>query len=142
MIGNGADDVYYSSSKRFQYGSVGIGLPIFSGAQKAKITASKLNENLAEQNYLLGVQNMQNSYQSALVNYKSQLESLNYFEDLALKNAELIKETATKQFETGEINYLTWVILINQSITIQNEYLEAVNNLNQSTIQLNFLIEN
>lgn len=142
MIGNGADDVYYSSSKRFQYGSVGIGLPIFSGAQKAKITASKLNENLAEQNYLLGVQNMQNSYQSALVNYKSQLESLNYFEDLALKNAELIKETATKQFETGEINYLTWVILINQSITIQNEYLEAVNRLNQSTIQLNFLIKN
>lgn len=142
MIGNGADDVYYSSSKRFQYGSVGIGLPIFSGAQKAKITASKLNENLAEQNYLLGIQNLQNSYQSALVNYKSQLESLNYFEDLALENAKLIKATATKQFEIGEIDYLTWVILINQSISIQNEYLEAVNNLNQSTIQLNFLIEN
>jgi cobalt-zinc-cadmium resistance protein CzcA len=142
MIGNGADDVYYNSSKRFQYGSVGIGIPIFHGAQKAKIAASKLNESLTEQTYHLGVQNLQNSYQSALVNYKSQLENLIYFEQVALENAKLIKTTATKQFEIGEINYLTWVMLINQAITIQNDYLEAVNNLNQSTIQLNFLIEN
>lgn len=142
MIGNGADDVYYNSSKRFQYGSVGIGIPIFYGAQKAKITASKLNESLTEQNYLMGVQSLQISYQSALVNYKGQLENLNYFEEVALENAKLIKTTATKQFEIGEINYLTWVMLVNQAVTIQNDYLEAVNNLNQTTIQLNFLIEN
>ncbi len=142
MIGNGADDFYYSSSKRFQYGSVGIGIPIFHGAQKAKIAASKMNESLTEQNYLLGVQNLQNSYQAALVNYKSHLENLRYFEEIALENAKLIKATATKQFEVGEINYLNWVMLINQAIGIQNDYLEAVNSLNESTIQLNFLIEN
>jgi cobalt-zinc-cadmium resistance protein CzcA len=121
---------------------VGIGIPIFHGAQKAKIAASIINESLTEQNYLLVAQNLQNSYQTALVNYKSHLENLRYFEEIALENAKLIKATATKQFEIGEINYLTWVMLINQAIEIQNDYLEAVNSLNESTIQLNFLIEN
>jgi cobalt-zinc-cadmium resistance protein CzcA len=139
MIGNGADDVYYTASKRFQYGSLGIGIPIFYGAQKAKIVASKVNERIAEQSYSIGFQNLYNSYKRALTSYKNDVEKLDYFEKTALVNVKIIKDAANQQFEKGEIDYLKWVMLINQAISIQNDYLETVNSFNESAIQLNFL---
>lgn len=142
MIGNGADDVYYGRAKRFQYGSLGIGIPLFYGAQKAKLAASKLNENIIQQQYVFASQNFEHAYQVALVEYKNQQVGLTYLEEIGLENSETIKTIATKQFESGEIDFLAWVMLINQAIAIQNDYLDAVNSVNESTIQLNFLTEN
>lgn len=61
-----------------------------------------------------------------------------YFESTALKNAATITETAEKQFLNGDINYLEWVLLINQAIGIQSDYIEAVKNLNNALAELNF----
>lgn len=138
MIGDAANAPSYSSGRRFQYGSIGIGIPLFYGAQKAKVTAAKLNEGIAEQQYLIVKQDLQHSYQMALLSYRNDTEKLLYFENEALKNADIIKETANKQVELGEIDYLAWMMLINQSIAIENDYLEAVKNRNESTIQLNY----
>ena len=82
---------------------------------------------------------MQSEYQQALLSYQKNLQTVSYFEDTALKNAEIILSTANKQFSNGEINYLEWVLLINQSVSIQSDYVDAVRNLNQSIIQLNSL---
>jgi cobalt-zinc-cadmium resistance protein CzcA len=46
-----------------------------------------------------------------------------------LKNAQLIFETANKQFSNGDINYLDWVMLTNQAINLQSNYMDAVKNL-------------
>ncbi|MDZ7647871.1 MAG: TolC family protein [Cytophagales bacterium] len=61
-------------------------------------------------------------------------------EQTGLTNATLISDTANKQFANGGINYLEWVMLTNQAISLRNEYLIAVNNLNESIIQLNYFI--
>jgi hypothetical protein len=39
------------------------------------------------------------------------------YESAELKNADVITETAKKQFLAGEINYLEFVILVNQAVT-------------------------
>ena len=74
--------------------------------------------------------------------YLSNLEIVRYFENNGLKNASLIAETAEKQFVNGEINYLDFVLLLNQSISIQNNYAEALKTLNDTVIQLNYLTSN
>jgi cobalt-zinc-cadmium resistance protein CzcA len=51
----------------------------------------------------------------------------------------IIIETANKQFANGDINYLDFVMLTNQAITIQNNYIEAVKALNDSIIALSFI---
>jgi hypothetical protein len=58
----------------------------------------------------------------------------------ALPNAQLIAETASRQLIAGSIHYLEWVQLINQTIQIKSDYLEAEKKLNESIIQLQFLI--
>ena len=60
--------------------------------------------------------------------------------DAQLKNADVITNTANKQFLNGDINYLEWVLLINQAVTIQSDYIEAVKNRNGSAVEINSFI--
>jgi cobalt-zinc-cadmium resistance protein CzcA len=140
MKGSGADNKYYNSSTRFQSVQVGVGIPLFFGSYKAKINASKINQHISENTYLLERNNLQLGYKSIMGQYQTNLETVNYFEKTALKNASLIFETANKQFVNGELNYLEWVMLTNQAISIQSNYLDAVKNLNETIIQINYLI--
>jgi len=141
MRGTGSDNVTYDGSTRFQSAQIGIGVPIFYGSRKAKINASKSLEKVRETNYLVGVQQFDVEYKKAINQAGHFSKSVAYYEQMGLKNAELIIKTAYTQFTNGEINYLEWVMLTNQAISIQAEYLNAVNFLNESIIQLNYFIE-
>lgn len=59
---------------------------------------------------------------------------LSDFENVNLPNAEKISELAMNQLRAGEISYLEWMVLINQSIQIQNEYLNQLRLYNESVI--------
>ena len=67
---------------------------------------------------------------------------MQYFESKPLKNAALITSTANQQIAGGDINYLEWVQLVNQATMVKNDYLEAVRNLNEAIIQLNYFFNN
>ena len=54
-------------------------------------------------------------------------------------NAILISETANRQFLGGDINYLDWVMLVNQALTIHNSYIDTINLYNESVIEWNYL---
>ena len=137
--GIGSDDVLYTTSTRFQAVQVGVGIPLFFGAQKARISASKVSQHIAENNYLQEKQIIQTQYKSMLSQYKNYFKTVIYFEQTAVKNAELINTTANKQFINGDINYLDWVMLTNQAITIKSNYIDAIKALNESIIELNYL---
>ena len=82
---------------------------------------------------------MQTEYQVAFVQYNKYIETVRYYELKALKNASLITTTANQQLARGDINYLEWGQVIHQATVLNNEYLEALKNLNESIIQLNYL---
>ena len=71
--------------------------------------------------------------------YKKYKTTVAYYETEALKNVDLVLATANKKFIGGDINYLEWVMLINQNTEIQSNYVEAVKQLNNTIIQLNSL---
>lgn len=138
MRGTGPDDKLYNSTPQFHSVQLGLGIPVFTGSQKAKINAAKINENIAANEYEWKLKNFENAYHSAFMEYQKFEEMVRYFENTALKNAATITETAEKQFLNGDINYLEWVLLINQAIVIQSDYIEAVKNLNNALAELNF----
>lgn len=140
MKGTGSDNITYDYSNRFQSIQIGLGIPLFFDSQKAKLNASKINQNISDNNYLLEKNALKNQYQALLNRYQTQSETVKYYENSALNNAKLISETADKQFINGDINYLDWVMLTNQAISIQSNYLDAIKNLNETIIQINYLI--
>jgi cobalt-zinc-cadmium resistance protein CzcA len=139
MQGMGANDKYYSGSKRFHSVQVGVGIPIFNSAQKARINASKVTEAIADNTYYLGLQTLQAERQTAFLGYQKYLQTAKWYEDSALKSAETISTAAGKQFINGDIDYLQWVMLTNHAVTIRSQYIDAVRNLNDAINQLNYL---
>lgn len=142
MIGNGADNVLYSSKTRFQSAQAGVAIPIFMGAQRAKVKAAKISQTIAEQNAQIEKQKLDVQLKTAEYQYQSNLDNLHYIEKKSLPNVQLINEAANKQFINGDINYLEWVMLTNQAIGIENNYYEAVKALNESALLIQFLTQN
>jgi cobalt-zinc-cadmium resistance protein CzcA len=140
MRGIGSDNNAYNGNLQFQAVQFGLGIPIFNSGQKAKINAAKTSEKIASTEYANGVATVETAYQKALLEYNKYKIIVQYFELNSLKTSSVITETANKQFANGSIDYLEWVILTHQALSIQNEYIEAVRNMNQATIQLNYLI--
>ena len=139
MRGEGADRQSYTTATRFQSFQFGIGIPLFYGSQKASINASKINENIANSNYDNAVHQIKNEFFKAQQQFIKNTQMVDYYETLALKNANTIINTAKRQLLNGEINYIEFVLLTNQAIAIQNEYINVVKNLNESIINLNYL---
>jgi cobalt-zinc-cadmium resistance protein CzcA len=137
--GTGADNKFYPGTQRFSAVQLGVAIPVFARTQKDKVNAAKFNRELAAQEYQFGMQKLQTEYQIAFVQYKKHLETVYFFESKALKNASLIITTANQQLARGSINYLEWGQVIHQATLIKKEYLEALKNLNESIIQLNYL---
>ncbi len=139
IAGTGADNVFYDKSNRFQSAQFGLGIPLFGGSQKAKIAASKIGEKLAQNELEKEKQVLEKQFKAIFNQYNSNIEKLDYFEKSALPNAEIIIKTANLQFLNGEINYLDWVVLINQSIAIKSDYIDTILSHNESVVQLNYL---
>lgn len=129
-------EVIYDGSTRFSFFNFGISIPLFFGAQSARASAAKVEWQRAQtQTDYLKLQ-----LQTALSNTLRQAEkfgqSLSYYESQGLRNADIIIKTADEQFQGGEIDYLQWVILVNQAIGVKSDYLDVLSNYNQAIVQL------
>ena len=141
MRGMGADNLNYNSDLKFHSVQLALGIPIFSGSQRAKIDAAKKQETIAQNEYAQNKLEFETAYKSALASLQKQLKMVQYFENTALKNSNTITTTANTQYHNGEINYLEFVLLTNQAIAIESDYIEATRQLNNAAISINSFIQ-
>ena len=140
MKGNGADNRFYSGNTRFQSFQIGLGIPVFYGAQKAQIKAAQTETDIARNNYELGLQSITSQWQMAIQQYRHYESVIQFYENGGLLNARVMKTAADNQFEAGAIDYLDWVMVISQYISIESDYLDAVNAYNSTIIQMQYLM--
>jgi cobalt-zinc-cadmium resistance protein CzcA len=117
----------------------GFGIPLFFGAQHAKINAEKLKLLISENNYQSSNLALQNEYKKAMQQYELCLKKVEYFEKEANQLGDEMLSTTMQQYQSGNINYLEWALLHNQIISIKTAYLNAVKEYNFSAIEINFL---
>jgi cobalt-zinc-cadmium resistance protein CzcA len=129
-------EVYFNNSKRFNYVNAGISIPLFFGAQRSRASAAQLDWQFSQQRADYALLQTRTEWQNALTQVQKYAASLQYYQGKGLENAAAIISTADKQFVGGEIDYLQWVILVDQAIGIRNEYLDMLNNYNQAAIQV------
>ncbi|MBC5773679.1 CusA/CzcA family heavy metal efflux RND transporter [Pontibacter sp. KCTC 32443] len=129
----------YTSSDRFTSVEVGVGIPLFYGAQKARVQAARIQEQTTLNSYNAGKRSLELQLHKAIAQYQIATENLAYYEQIALPNSRSIIKTADEQFRGGEIDYLEWVLLTNQAIGLQTSYLDAVRNYNQTILEIKAL---
>jgi cobalt-zinc-cadmium resistance protein CzcA len=127
---------FFSAEKRFNYMSAGIGIPLFFKAHSARIKAARITYESTKKDADQAALQLTTELRIAADQVQKFQESMQYYEGPRLKTADLIIETADQQFQAGEIDYLQWVILVNQAITIKSDYTQLVNSYNLAVIEL------
>ncbi|WP_222536769.1 CusA/CzcA family heavy metal efflux RND transporter [Pedobacter polysacchareus] len=134
------DGIRYDLGSRFHSVQLGVGIPIFSGAQKARIRSARAQQDVAAMESGYVRKQLQAEMEDGIQQLKKNKEIVHDFEDNALKNAREITSVLNQQLQKGEINYLEWTLLNQQALTLRMDYLNAVTSLNNSIIQLNYLL--
>ena len=121
---------------RFQFG---LSVPLWFWQYKGNINAAKTDIKI-NQEKSLGVQQVLSMQMMQIQNELAQnAQSLNYYEQTGLKKAAEIITTSQRFLNSGETDYINYLRNINDAYAIKMKYLEAIKNVNQSTISLNYL---
>lgn len=140
--GTGADNKLYNAAQRFQWVQAGVAIPIFKAAQKEKIKAAKLYEGLVTSQYNQEALSIRAAYKQAIAHYQNAIEIVQYYQSTGLSTAATIKITAGKQFSNGEINYLEWVLVIEQALRIETGYLDATKAAQDALTRITYFKQN
>jgi cobalt-zinc-cadmium resistance protein CzcA len=122
------------------YGQFGVAIPLFNSAVRNRQKALEISSQIAENNLNNEKLRLQSQFKELIQELKKHKETIAYYESQALKNVDLVTKAANDKFINGDINYLEWVMLINQSTEIQSNYIEAVRKLNETILKLGNLI--
>jgi cobalt-zinc-cadmium resistance protein CzcA len=126
----------YAKSNRFTYTGIGVGLPLFFSGQRSRIRAANVLVNQRRTEAEAIQKQLSTEFQNALKRYKELNRLIEHYRQTLLPNAEQIQLATEKRLESGDINYLDWVILINQTIEVQNQYLSLVEQCNESAFEM------
>ncbi len=136
---NGAD-VNFDGSKRFQGFNVGVSVPLTFFNTASKIKSLNYKQQALQKEADNGKLILQNQLQNAFQQYNQNLSQYNYYKSTALPNAEIIISTAKVGFKSGDIGYIEYLQALQTATDVQLSYLQSINQINQSIININFLI--
>jgi cobalt-zinc-cadmium resistance protein CzcA len=143
MIGNyniNGVDTYLDGGYRFQGVQATVSIPIFIKDDLAITKAKQIEKQIAEtqvNNYQIY---LKSQFERVVQDYYKYKSLLDYYENIALIQSDLMIDNATKSYNNGNINYLEYIQVMNNSINIKNNYLNLVNNYNQSIIAIEYLM--
>jgi cobalt-zinc-cadmium resistance protein CzcA len=87
---------------------------------------------------------LQSQLQNQLANYFQQYtfgkQHVEYFQTSALPNAESILRNASRGYQSGDIGYVEYAQALQTNLEIQRLNLEAINDLNQTILSIQFII--
>lgn len=136
---------YHIDRTRFEQGNfmgfeVGISVPLFFGAQRSKIKAAEAEVNIARLKKETEAMEAENRFRTMVGQLEKSAGRLSYFTSTALSQADEIKRLAEISYEYGEIDYMEYINNLETYYSIHREYLEAVDEYNQTVLKINHLI--
>ena len=127
---------------RFSSVTVGLSVPVFAKVQKQKVTAAKANEEVAVATTKAATVQMQTKLYRAWQDYEKFSKAVLYYEKTAIRQSDIIINTANLNYKNGQINYIEWGMLLNQALAIKSQYIEALRQLSIAESELNYLFNN
>jgi cobalt-zinc-cadmium resistance protein CzcA len=128
-----------AGSKIYPGFEVGLGIPLFFGAQSAKVKSSKsLQQQLDWEavNFQSRLESQSRALQSTL---DQQLSVIQYYETEGKQLGNQLREQAIRSFAEGEIDFLHYVELIENSQSLEIQYLQAKRDYLLNQLELIYL---
>ncbi|PLW96610.1 MAG: hypothetical protein C0591_08365 [Marinilabiliales bacterium] len=119
--------------------TVGIAIPLWFGSQKANLRSSKLQKDIVSReaaSYSLVLNSKYKQLQSKLKQYK---RAVDYYNNTGQMLAQEIVKSAERSYYGGEINFFQYIQSLDEATTIVLDYLENLNNYNQTVLEIKYL---
>lgn len=118
---------------------VGVALPIFNRANRARVKSEQLSSEIAKTDLLNTQSRLMMEYSQEVQHYGQYLQAVNYYQDQGLKQADEQLRIAQVSFDLGEIGYIEYIQNVSSAVQTRLSYIEALSQLNQSAIQIQFI---
>lgn len=128
---------YYGPWNRFTSFTIGVNIPIMYGATKARMKSIAYEKEAAEENAALAKRQLQMDFNNLMNQYTLDVEQYVYYKDQALPNASKIVYASQLGYKTGEISYMEYLYALQTATNIRLKYLESIQRVNESVIQIN-----
>lgn len=119
----------------------GLTIPLFFGAQKSEIKASELRQERIS----LEAESYQNSMQTKYEQLQKQLAQqekvIRYFDEEGKELAEQLMQQAQRSYQEGEIDFLEYAMLLENSRNITLQYLQSRYEYQLNILKINYLID-
>jgi heavy metal efflux system protein len=126
----------FGSENRFTAIQLGVSVPLFYSASKAKIKAAKIKTMMVKYEADSYEKNMSSDYRALMGEYVKQQCSVDYYVSRALPEADMIISQAEYSYRHGEIAYSEYIVSVTGALGIKQNYIETINSYNQTIILL------
>ena len=126
----------YTLADRFTGVQAGITIPLWFVPHVAKIKAARLKEQIVKNDAANFNKMLESKYKSLLSEYATYTTSVDYYEQQAIPEANMIIDQLTRSYKAGAVDYLDYINGLGRALTIKLNYLDALNHYNQTAIAL------
>lgn len=129
----------YTPGTRIAGIQVGVGIPLFAGAGRARVKGEKLALQIAEADYLKAQNQLAKQYKQEVLTYHKHKQIVDYYTTEGNRQADDQIRIAQVSYDLGEIGYMEYIQ--NMALAVQSKliYLQEIKKMNESVIQLQFL---
>lgn len=129
----------FGAGDRFTGIQAGISIPLWFVPYNAKAKAAKIKQQVVQTNAEYFSQSLSANYKALFGEFSKYSTSLDYYEKQAVPEADVIIEQATRSYKAGAMDYLDYILSLNRALSIKQNYLDALNNYNQTIISIDFI---
>lgn len=133
-------DKYFGAGYRFNVMNVGVTIPLTYGATKARVKSLDYLKQSAGAGAEYQKALLETRLQNEFNQYRQDVQQYNYYVQQALPNAEAIIKTAKLAYSTGEASYVEYLLALQTATDIQLKYLQSIQQINQTVININAII--
>lgn len=124
-------DKFFGPTVRFSSAALGVQFPLFNKANKARIESSKLDIESNKLAYETSYLEQQKQMNQIVVQIGKLQRTLGYFENEAIPKSNVLITAMREQVAKGSVSYVEWLLIMQQAIGIQRDYLQAVQQWNE-----------
>jgi cobalt-zinc-cadmium resistance protein CzcA len=119
---------------------IGLYFPLWFLPRNARIKSAKIQTQIAENEWKYQKFNIEKDIENLQLQLSKYSRQLRYYNENALKQADVLISTAKLQFEKENIEYYEYIQNISTALKIKLDYLQTFDNYNQTAIQLGFYL--
>ena len=129
----------FGAAERFSGIQAGIAVPLWFAPYAAKTKAAGIKAKAVQTDAENFSKSLSGSYRSLMLELNKNTNSVDYYEKQAVPEADIIINQATRSYKAGAMDYIEYILTLTRALSIKQNYLDALNNYNQTIISIEFI---